>query len=62
MTSGLIIPPNKIDFDKVFDDIGAKTRENPYVLIVVCLLTGLYFILLIPIKRMDVKDRRLVRN
>lgn len=61
MTSGLVIPPNTIDFDEVFNDIGAKTRENPYVLIVVCLLAGLYLILLIPIRRMDVKDYRLVR-
>ena len=61
MTSGLIIPPNKIDFDTVFDDLGAKTAENPYVLIVVCLIAGMYFILLIPIVRMDRRDYRMVR-
>ena len=60
MTSGLIIPPNKIDFDTVFDDLGAKTAENPYVLIVVCLIAGMYFILLIPIVRMDRRDYRMV--
>ncbi|KAF6038212.1 hypothetical protein EB796_003483 [Bugula neritina] len=56
MTSDLFIPPNTIDFDEVFDDLGAKTAENPYVLILVCLIAGLYFILLIPIRRLDVRD------
>ena len=60
MTSGLAIPPNKIDFNTVFDDLGSKTAENPYVLIVVCLIAGLYFLLLIPIVRMDRRDYRMV--
>lgn len=62
MTSGLIIPPNKIDFDTVFDDLGAKTAENPYVLIVVCLIAALYFILLIPIVRFDRRDYKMVSS
>lgn len=62
MTAGLAIPPNKIDFDNVFDDLGAKTAENPYVLIVVCLIAGLYFVLLIPIARMDRRDYRMVSS
>jgi len=60
MTSDLFIPPNTIDFDEVFDDLGAKTAENPYVLILVCLIAGLYFILLIPIRRLDVRDYKRV--
>ncbi|XP_067950294.1 uncharacterized protein [Watersipora subatra] len=56
MTSDIVTPPNTIDFNTVFDDIGAKTRENPYVLILVCLLAGLYLILLIPIRRLDIRD------
>lgn len=60
MASGLFIPPNTIDFDTVFDDIGAKTRENPYVLIVCCILIGSYLLLLIPVRRMDVRDLKKV--
>ena len=60
ITSGLFIPPNTIDFDEVFNDLGAKTAENPYVLIVVCLLAGLYLILIIPIRRLDIRDYRKV--
>ena len=56
ITSSLFIPPNTIDFDEVFNDLGAKTDENPYVLIVVCLLAGLYLILIIPIRRLDIRD------
>lgn len=60
MTSGLVVPPNTIDFSNVYDDMGAKTAENPGVLIVVSILVGLYLLLLIPIRRMDVKDHKLV--
>ena len=60
ITSGLFIPPNTIDFDEVFNDLGAKTAENPYVLIVVCLLAGLYLILLIPVRYLDVRDAKKV--
>lgn len=60
MTSGLIIPPNKIDFEKVFDEMGSRTRENPYVLIVVCLLAGIYLMILIPVQRMDRRDTKMV--
>lgn len=60
MTSGLIIPPNKIEFEKVFDEMGSRTRENPYVLIVVCLLAGIYLMILIPVQRMDRRDTKMV--
>ena len=60
ITSSLFIPPNTIDFDEVFNNLGAKTAENPYVLIVVCLLAGLYLILIIPIRRLDIRDYKKV--
>ena len=60
MTAGLVVPPNTIDFDTVFDDIGAKTAENPGVLIVVSILAGLYLLLLIPIRYLDVRDYKTV--
>ena len=60
MTAGLVVPPNTIDFDTVFDDMGAKTAENPGVLIVVSILAGLYLLLLIPIRYLDVRDYKTV--
>jgi len=56
MTAGLVVPPNKIEFDTVFDDLGAKTAENPHVLIVCSLLIGLYLILLLPVRKLDQMD------
>ena len=56
MTAGLFVPPNKINFGEVFDNFGVKTAENPYVLIVVCCLIGLYLLLLLPMRRADTRD------
>ena len=62
MTAGLVVPPNTIDFDTVFDDMGAKTAENPGVLIVVSILAGLYLLLLINLSGYSFLDRERTRT
>ena len=62
MTSGLAVPPNQIDFKEIIPNIDEKTAENPYVLIVVCLIAGIYCLLLIPIRRADIQDQKQVRS
>lgn len=45
--------PNPIDFDKVFS---ADLSKNFAVLLMVCLLFGLYFVLIIIARRFDRRD------
>ena len=45
--------PNPIDFDKVFS---ADLSENFVVLLVVCLIFGLYILLVVIARRFDKKD------
>ncbi|XP_022779645.1 uncharacterized protein LOC111321123 [Stylophora pistillata] len=51
--SDFLVAPNPIDFDKVFS---ADLSKNFAVLLVVCLLFGLYFVLIIIARRFDRRD------
>lgn len=51
--------PNPIDFDKVFS---ADLSKNFVVLLVVCLLFGLYLLLVVIARRFDKKDLDKVRD
>lgn len=57
--SDFLVAPNPIDFGKVFS---ADLSKNPVVLIVVCLMFGLYFILVLIARRYDKKDLEKVRH
>ena len=57
--SDFLVAPNPIDFDKVFS---ADLSKNPAVLIVVCLIFGLYLLLVVIARRYDNKDLDKVRN
>lgn len=46
----------------MFDNIEEATKENPYVLILVCSLAGIYLLLIIPIRGLDIRDYKMVRN
>lgn len=50
--------PNPIDFDKVFS---ADLSKNFVVLLVVCLIFGLYLLLVLLARRFDNKDIEKVR-
>ena len=53
--------PNKIDFQKVFDNFGTIGDTGNYlVLTIVCSVLGLYLIGVFFTKRTDFKDRRKV--
>ncbi|XP_013386761.2 polycystic kidney disease protein 1-like 2 [Lingula anatina] len=54
--AGLFIPPNTIDFDKVFGNFGALLAQSPHVLILMCSIVALYFLLLIWARRKDKQD------
>ncbi|XP_013391756.1 polycystic kidney disease protein 1-like 2 [Lingula anatina] len=54
--AGLFIPPNTIDFDKVFASFSALLAQSPHVLIVMCSLFVLYFLFLIWARRKDNQD------
>ena len=51
--------PNPIDFDKVFS---ADLSKNFVVLLVVCLLFGLYIVLVVIARRFDKKDLEKVKS
>ena len=51
--SDFLVAPNPIDFDKVFS---ADLSENFVVLLVVCLIFGLYILLVVIARRFDKKD------
>ena len=57
--SDFLVAPNPIDFGKVFS---ADLSKNFVVLLVVCLLFGLYFVLVIIARRFDKKDLEKVRD
>ena len=51
--SDFLVPPNKIDWDKVsFEEL----LKNPLVFSVVCAIFGLYFLLVVWARRADRKD------
>ncbi|XP_013383336.2 uncharacterized protein LOC106153782 [Lingula anatina] len=54
--AGLFIPPNTIDFDKVFANFSTLLAQSPHVLIVMCSLFVLYILLLIWARRKDIQD------
>ena len=56
--SDFLVAPNPIDFDKVFS---ADLSKNFVVLLVVCLLFGLYLVLIVIARRFDKKDQEKVR-
>ncbi|XP_069125477.1 polycystin-1-like protein 2 [Argopecten irradians] len=49
-------PPNKIDFNTVFDNIGAKIADNWAVLATLCTIFGLFFVLAIWARHKDRLD------
>lgn len=51
--SDFLVAPNPIDFDKVFS---ADLSKNFVVLLVVCLIFGLYIMLVVIARRFDKKD------
>lgn len=51
--SDFLVAPNPIDFDKVFS---ADLSKNFVVLLVVCLIFGLYILLVVIARRFDKKD------
>ena len=56
--SDFVVAPNPIDFDKVFS---ADLSKNFVVLLVVCLLFGLYFVLVVIARRYDKMDLEKVK-
>ncbi|XP_013397161.1 polycystic kidney disease protein 1-like 2 [Lingula anatina] len=56
--AGLFIPPNKIDFDRVFANFDTLLADNPIVLIILCSIVCLYLLLVIWARRADLYDRQ----
>lgn len=57
----LFLAPSPIDFDAIFSNFGARLKETPHVLIMIC---GVWFIsacLTLFLRRLDKKDALLVR-
>ncbi|XP_013393442.1 polycystic kidney disease protein 1-like 2 [Lingula anatina] len=54
--AGLFVPPNTIDFGKVFGNFSALLAQAPHVLIVMSSLVALYFLLFIWARRKDKQD------
>ena len=61
-SAGLFIPPNTIDFERVFKYFLPLFAENPYVIGLICLILGVYIILLIWTRRKDKHDAFMVRT
>ena len=59
-TADIFVAPNSINFETVFDKFLRDIHRNFVVLATISALTGLYLILLIIVRRMDVKDAQLV--
>ena len=60
-SAGLFIPPNTIDFERVFKNFLPLLAENPYVIGLICLILGVYIFLLIWARRKDKHDAFMVR-
>ncbi|XP_013397107.1 uncharacterized protein LOC106163933 [Lingula anatina] len=55
--TGVFIPPNSLDFAGVVANFSERLAENPYVLIILCILLAIYFLLLIWARWADKKDQ-----
>ena len=51
-----VVPPNKIDFSTVFDDLGEKILDNIHVIITITLVLAIYVVLVVVLRRYDKKD------
>ncbi|ELT88583.1 hypothetical protein CAPTEDRAFT_89312, partial [Capitella teleta] len=56
--NNVIVPPNTIDFDTVFDDFGQKLVDNLHVVLMISLLLVAYFALIIIMRRLDRNDKQ----
>ena len=54
--SGLLFPPNTIDFGAVFSDFGARLADSPVVLTVILVIFLIYVPVMVWARRMDKKD------
>ena len=54
--SNWIVPPNKIDFSTVFNNIDEKILDNIHVIVTIAIILIIYIILVIVLRRYDKKD------
>ncbi|ESP04057.1 hypothetical protein LOTGIDRAFT_109826, partial [Lottia gigantea] len=54
--SGVFVPPNQINFDTVFDDLGAKLLDNNAVLITISCMIFVYLVASVWARRKDKQD------